>query len=100
MSNRKKAEAASAAVRKQAAVAAIERIIEAFVDAEEHIQVDLQPEFQRLADGKKLTWPKVWSSRYDQSVAAQRLATWWHGVQSEDVVAAARDALIELSGEA
>lgn len=57
--------------------------------AVEHIRDDLQPEFQRLADGLPLSWPFA-SEPYDRSVAAQRLATWWHGVDVDESYVGAR----------
>jgi hypothetical protein len=66
-------------------------------DASKHITEDLQPEFARLAETGTLTWPDAWrSTPYDQSQAAQRLATWWHGVSTDETFARADEALSSL----
>ena len=57
----------------------------AYWQAHEHITEKLQPEFQRIADGEDLSWPGVWSEPYDIRMAAQRLATWWHGCFTPDI---------------
>jgi hypothetical protein len=69
----------------------LDKTLANFIEAEEHIRDDLQPEFQRLADGERLTFP--WRGAYDQAEAAQRLATWWHGAWSADLIAEVRGAL-------
>jgi hypothetical protein len=75
--------------------ALLEKMASAYVAASRHIIEELQPEFMRLAEGKPLTWPKAWSEPYDETVAANRLATWWHGIGFDEFVGEARAALRE-----
>lgn len=73
---------------------ALRDLLRAYEVALEHIIEDLQPAFQRLAEEGKLPWPNSWrETPYDQSQAAWRLATWFHGVGCDEIIERARDAL-------
>jgi hypothetical protein len=73
--------------------AALQRMERAYRGATNHITKDLQPEFARLANDENLTWPRSWSDEYDESRAANRLATWWHGAGDDSLFDEARAAL-------
>lgn len=69
-------------------------VIDAYANATEHITEDLQPEFEKLAEEGKLSWPDAWRAQpYDQSEAAWRLATWWHGAGTPELIAEVHQAL-------
>ena len=92
------AELAAVRERAQHAEKALRQTLDAYVAANDHITEDLQPEFEKLAATGTLSWP--WNSTaYDQSRAAWRLATLWHGVGYDDLVTEARAALAVLSAD-
>jgi hypothetical protein len=71
---------------------ALRETLDAYIEATDHITQELQPEFVKVANGERLTWPS--SENYDVYSAGMRLATWWHGCNTEDVIAKARAALV------
>ncbi len=78
-------------------VKTLESLLGAYQGALEHIKDDLQPEFEKLAEEGRLSWPSAWASQeYNQSEAAWRLATWWHGVGSHELLSEAKEAVAAL----
>lgn len=57
-----------------AAREALRETLDALLEATEHITEDLQPEFARLAEGERLSWPSEWrDSEYDIQTAARSM---------------------------
>jgi hypothetical protein len=72
---------------------ALKETIDLAEDAICHIEVDLQPEFEKLSETGKLTWPEGWTDKYKESTAAMRLATWWHGASENEILTRAKTIL-------
>jgi hypothetical protein len=66
------------------------KLVEALAEANAHIREQLQPELENLADGIEVTIPEG----FTREQALMRLATWWHGVGTDDLIAQGR-ALLE-----
>lgn len=67
----------------------LKETLAALVEANEHIQEKLQPEFERLAQDKDVSRTEDFG-RHD---ALMRLATWWHGVGTYHTIEKATAAL-------
>lgn len=68
----------------------VRRLSSALASAHEHITEDLQPQFTRLAHGHSVQRP---SEQWTDEQALTRLATWWHGVDIDELVDEARETL-------
>ncbi len=78
--------------------AALSETRAALIEAQNHIQNDLQPEFEKLAGGEMVTRPES----YTGEQAFMRLATWWHGVGTDSTIqkaASALEATVDIGSE-
>lgn len=73
----------------------LKETLSALVEADEHIRTKLQPEFDKLSRGEDVSH----TDTFGRQVALERLATWWHGVGTQDTIREAAAALA-ASGDA
>jgi hypothetical protein len=69
----------------------VRELTSALEEAQAHIREQLQPEFENLADGVEITIPEG----FTREQALMRLATWWHGVGTDELIARAKLAVAE-----